>query len=118
MKTHLSVELFDEYLKITLTGSDNPYAEIEEIYTAVMRIAQENNRVNILVDAFNLPDVSETEKFYMGKLGAKIFGARFKCALLRKKHVGKFMENVAVNRGAQLLVTDNEKEALQWLLAP
>ncbi|MGD0279582.1 MAG: hypothetical protein ABSC11_09780, partial [Smithella sp.] len=91
--------------------------EIEDIFLTVKRFLVKNNRTRILVHAFDLPDVRDMEKFFIGELGANIFGNKYKFAMLRKQeHINKFMENVAVNRGARLFIVSNEQEALNWLL--
>jgi len=57
------------------------------------------------------------EKYYIGSLGAEMYRGRIKVAMLRKQeYINKFTENVAVNRGGQLYIVSDEKEALRWLL--
>jgi hypothetical protein len=117
MKIQLSFKVFDDYLKIHLSG-ENLYPEINEILMTIKRLSEENNRTRILVDAWDLPDISDMEKFYIGEQGAKMFGHKIKIAMLRKpKHINKFTENVAVNRGGLLYIVSNEQEAIDWLLS-
>lgn len=81
-------------------------------------MSEENNRTRILVDAWDFPDIPDMEKFYLGELGAKMFGGGIKFAMLRKpEHINKFTENVAVNRGGILYIVSNEQEAIRWLLS-
>lgn len=116
MKIQLSFEVFDEYIKIHLSGG-NPYTELEEILMTIKRLSEENNRTKVLIDAFDLPDVTDMEKFGIGELSAKILGSKTKFAMLRKpEHINKFMENVAVNRGVRLNILSDETKALRWLL--
>lgn len=115
MNTQLSFEVFDDYLKIRLSGG-NFFSEIEEILTAIKKLSEENNRTNILVDAVNLPDVTDMEKYYIGSMGAAMYRGKIKVALLRKQeHINKFTQNVAVNRGGRLFISSDEQEALRWL---
>lgn len=114
----ISFEVFDNYLKINLSG-EYLFSEAQDILINMNKLAAENKRTRILLDARDLLlDPSVMEKFNMGELGVKIFGTKIKIALLRKPdHIDKFMENVAVNRGGNLYIVSNEQEALDWLLS-
>ena len=120
MKPQLSYEVFDEYLKITLSAAQNPFAHIADITSTIMtvkRLSEENNRTKILVDALNVPNIRDMHKIYLGTLVAATFGSKFKFAMLRKpEHINKFAENMAVNLGANVHVVANEQQALRWLL--
>jgi hypothetical protein len=112
----LSFEVFDEYLKVTLSG-ENPFAEIEDILKTIKSLSEKNNRARILIDAVNLSVPREMEKFYIGELSVNMFGSKVKTAILSKpEQINKFLENVVVNRGGRLYVTSSEKEGLDWLL--
>ena len=117
MKFKLSFKVFDDYLKIHLSG-EHLHSEINEILMTIKRLSEENNRTRILVDVWDFPDIPDMEKFYIGELGAKMFGSRIKFAMLRKpEHINKFTENVAVNRGGILYIVSDEQEAIRWLLS-
>ncbi|HUN55589.1 MAG TPA: hypothetical protein VMU29_10580 [Smithella sp.] len=117
MKIELSFKVFDNYLKIHISGG-NPYPEIHEILMHIKRLAEENDRTRIFINAWDLSDVPDMEKFYIGEQGAKMFGNKIKFALLRKpEHINKFTENVVVNRGGRLFIVSDEQEALRWLLS-
>ena len=121
LKPQLSFEVFDEYLKVTLSGEGNPFAHISDINDTIMtvkKLSEEHKRARVLVDAFNVPNIRDMQKFYLGALVATIFGNKFKLAMLRKpEHINKFAENIAVNSGANVHVDSNEQKALDWLLA-
>ena len=120
MKPQLSVEVFDEYLKVTLFAEGNPFAHVADINNTIMsvkKLSEENKRTRILVDAFNVPNVRDMQKFYIGALVATIFGNKFKLVMLRKpEHINKYAENMAVNSGANVHVDSSEQKALSWLL--
>jgi hypothetical protein len=117
MKTQLSCEIFDDYLKINLSG-ERPFQEIEEILTTIKKLSEEHNCMRILVDAIDLPDVTDMEKYYIGSMGAAMYRGRIKVAMLRKQeHINKFTENVAVNRGGLLYIASDEQDAINWLLS-
>lgn len=116
MKIKIAFEVFDEYLKISLSGG-NPYKEIDEIITNIKRLIDENNRKKVLIEAIDIMIPSEMEKFYIGEMGAGVFGGKIKMAMVTKQeYINKFFENVVVNRGGQLFVAGSEQEALRWLL--
>jgi hypothetical protein len=117
MKIQLSFKVFDDYLKIHLSG-EYLHSEINQILMTIKKLSEENNRTRILVDAWDLPDMPDMEKFGIGKLGAEMFGPKIKVAMLRKpEHINKFTENVAVNRGGILYIVSDEQEAIRWLLS-
>lgn len=116
LETRLLFEVFDKYIKITASGSD-PYGEIKQIYETCRNFVANHKISRILVDAVDMPDVRDVEKFHIGSLLAELIGDKYQIAILRKQqYINKFTENVAVNRGARLLVTGDEAEALKWLL--
>lgn len=116
MNIQLSFEVFDEYLKIILSGG-NPYNDIAEILTTIKRLAEENNRQRIFIEAIDIITPSEMQKFHIGELGSGVLTSGIKVAVFsRREYVNKFMENVAVNRGAQLYVAGSKQAALSWLL--
>lgn len=116
MKIQITFEVFDEYLKIFISG-ENPYDEIEEIITTIKKLADENNRTKVFLDTMNVSGLSEMEKYFAGEQGAKILGHKIKTAVVSApERINKFMETVAVNRGARLRVFGSESEALNWLL--
>lgn len=116
MKIQITFEIFDAYLKIFIAG-ENPYAEIDEIIATIKRLADENNRTKVLLDTMTVSGLSEMEKFFAGEQGAKILGHKIKTAVVSpQEKINKFMETVAVNRGARLRVFGSEPEALEWLL--
>jgi hypothetical protein len=116
LKIQITFEILNEYLKIFISG-ENPYAEIDEIITTIKRLADENNRTKVLLDTMNVSGLSEMEKYFAGEQGAKVLGHKIKIAVVSQpEKINKFMETVAVNRGARLRVFGNEPEAIDWLL--
>jgi hypothetical protein len=113
---NLKFEVYDKYLKIKISQEDI-YAKVNEIITAMKSFLQENNRTKMLIDITESYPPSEMEKFQIAEIGAGIFERNVKIAVLAKtSNINKFFENVAVNRGANVYVTDDEKDALEWLL--
>jgi hypothetical protein len=60
---------------------------------------------------------SEFDRYLAGKAIAEILGPPFKLAILYPAElINKFVEDTAVGRGADLLVSGDRREALQWLI--
>ena len=96
MKPQLSVEVFDEYLKVTLSGEGNPFAHVADINNTIMtvkKLSEENKRTRVLVDAFNVPNVRDMQKFYIGALDATIFGNKLKISVASHEESSIIKEN-------------------------
>lgn len=105
------------YLKLTATGdhsADEMYAFIDNIKAEATRLGKSK----VLVDSFGYSTLmSEADKFVLGRHLAEVFGPRLKVAImLPAEHISKLGELTATNRGANLLVTSSETEAVSWLL--
>ncbi|MBK6751459.1 MAG: hypothetical protein IPG67_16045 [Acidobacteria bacterium] len=114
----LTVENGPEYLKLTAVGdhsAEEMYAFIDNIKAEAVR----NDSKRVLVDSFEYSTLmSEADKFALGSHLAKTFGPRLKVAImLPAEHISKLGELAAVNRGANLLVTPSESDAIAWLTA-
>ena len=105
------------HLVATVCGEWEPTA-ITEVLTLIRDKAQQTASSRILIDAFNLrPPSIEFYRFLAGQDLAVLFPFSLKVAVLgRAEQITKFGENVAVNRGARVLVCSEKTEALRWLL--
>ncbi len=116
MDAELAFEERSHYLFVRGRGP----SDIETIRT-VLRLIRDRARLagltHILIDAREVEAPrSGLHRFQMGEMIAELFGARYRLAVLSPARViNKFAENTAVNRGANILVTDDEQEALGWL---
>ena len=113
--THLSFQLYPEYLRVKLSGE---FPARIDVFEAIRDQAQERGRSRIFVDLLEV-DIppSNLDRFWAGKTLADVFQHRFKIvALARQDEINRTGENAAVNRGARFLVTADEEEALRWLL--
>lgn len=110
-------KIFPEYLLITNAGEFSLSALFEFIET-VKREAGVSRRNLVLVDSRGITgDIGEVDRFLGGQRSAEVFGTRLKVALLMPTgNITKMAELAAVNRGAKMLLTDSESEALTWLL--
>jgi hypothetical protein len=84
----------------------------------VKEAAERAGRDKVLIDGrYMMGLMTETDRFLGGKRMADVFGSKLQVAILmRPGLVTKLGEIAAVNRGARLLVTSDEDEALTWLL--
>jgi len=117
VRTKLSHKVLDGYLKITLAG-ETPGPEARLLLQKIKVLADESGKSKILVDGLNVSaPMPDMERYDVGELAAAVFGHRYKIAVIyRLEHINKFMENVAVNRGAYLNVVGSELEAIEWLI--
>ncbi len=108
-----------DFLRITATGKYLA-EELFDFIELVRSTADDAARNRVFVDCRQIDgDMSEAERFEGGKRIAEVFGSRLKAAVvLPAGQVTKLGELTAVNRGAKLLVTESESEAVNWLVKP
>lgn len=105
-----------EYLEAKVSGEYSP-----EAYLAVIeRLFEESKAIDsmrILVDLTNVTgEYTKLGRFQVGQKIAELFKPPCRIAALeRLERINKFTEDVAVNRGAFVLVTHDLKSALDWL---
>ena len=117
MSFEVVTTVFPEYLLITNTGEFS-LPDLFEFIGRVKSEADDAKRNRVLVDSRGIVgNIGEVDRFLGGQRSAEIFGTRVKVAILMPEgSVTKMAELAAVNRGAKMLVTDSETEALTWLL--
>lgn len=119
---HVSYDLRDGYLLITLTGqfATEP---AKEVCLEGIEQARTHGFTRILCDFTALSGLDEKrtsvmERYNTGKFVAEALPPDFLLAVLETQQqipVGQFAENVMVNRGAMVRVVTDLHEALQWL---
>jgi hypothetical protein len=107
-----------EFVRITVKGEysfDHLFGFINFVRSETFN----NNRKRALIDCREMGGkMTEVERFEGGQAIAEVFGSRLKAALVMPAEgITKLGELTARNRGANLLVTSAEDEALEWLLA-
>jgi hypothetical protein len=115
--TRISFEVEDEYLRVTIAGT-YPSDTIRDLLLAIRSKAEECARTRVLLDAWSLsPPPLDFDRFVLGETAAEIFRSRYRVAVVyRPELINRFAENVARNRGASVLVTASEVQALEWLM--
>lgn len=106
-----------DYVRLTATGQYS----LESLFSFIDQVKSEADKAArklVLIDSRNIEgNMTDAERFFAGRRIAETFGPRLKTAVLMPAHkITKLGEAVAVSRGARLLVTDSEEEALTWLL--
>ncbi len=118
MKTRIvSVSISGDLVRIVLDG-ETPGGEARDLLLTILDVAERSGKTKVLVNALAVSaPMSEMERYFVGELVAAVFPPKYKIALVyRQEHINKFMENVAVNRGAFLNVVGSEAAATSWLL--
>jgi len=106
-----------ELVRLTATGSYS-LEGVSDLLDHVKAEADKAARELVLIDTREVEgNMTEADRFFAGRRLAEAFGSRLKTAVLLPAYkITKLGEAVAVSRGARVLVTDSETEALNWLL--
>ena len=106
-----------EYVRVTANGKYS-FEKLFEFIALVRSISDSSVRSRALIDCRQIEGkMTEAERFQGGKKIAEIFGGRLRAAIVMPGgQVTKLGELAAVNRGALLLITECETEAMTWLL--
>jgi hypothetical protein len=116
MSLSVSSEVYDRYVKITVTG-EWELLEVLKLIGTVRAMCQSAQRSNVLVDMCGVEgDPSDPDRFWAGKQTALALGHEVKVAIVsRAERINKLAQNAAVDRGAHLIVVPTEQEAVVWL---
>ena len=101
-----------------VTTGEFSIPDLFEFIDRVRGEAVDAGRNRVLVDARGITgNLSDAERFLGGQRSAEVFGTKIKVAIMMPAaQITKMAELAAGNRGAKLLVTHSEDEALGWLL--
>ncbi len=118
MGLNVTKALTNRVLTLTVTG-DYSITEMLKLVDTVRTEFDQNGSALALVDCRQMVGtMTEAERFVGGQRVAKILGSEIKTALVMPVgQVTKLGELAAVNRGARFLVTDDHKEAVEWLMS-
>ncbi|MFL6466804.1 MAG: hypothetical protein ACJ72Z_02475 [Pyrinomonadaceae bacterium] len=119
MNFQIHSTVLPDHIRIEFSGNFD-FLELMRHIETIKERAATAGRSMALIDARTvIGHFSESEKFFAGAKIAEIFGSKLKAAVIaRKGEVTKLGEMAAVNRGARLLVTECETEAIEWLFKP
>ena len=118
MKSELIIERKANFLYYTLSGEYDKNDFL--LYPKMVVNACEKEQIyNVLINGLkvNGTNVPTMERYFIGETIAKTLGPKIKLAVVwPREHINKFTENVAVNRGIQILVVGDFETAREWLL--
>ena len=115
----VTLEERDGYLRFTVSGLYN----FEDFKVLVTAFRDESILAKVgkaLLDVRQLQgSVPNIDRYNLGQLFAKTWAEVLKMGIIgRPDHEDPLFENTAVNRYAQVMVNDDERTVLDWLLAP
>jgi hypothetical protein len=116
MSFNISTVVEPDFVRINSTG-EYTFEDLFDFIRQVKVIADKVSRNKILIDCSRVANsMTEAERFAGGQKIAETFGSRLRAAIVMPAgQVTKLGELAAANRGAVLLVTESETEALAWL---
>ena len=105
-----------EYFKGTLSG-ELDYYDLVELVDLLYDKAVELGETRVFLDVSPCEgDVSIVERFQLAEKLSKKFSMLYRIFILeRNTRINKMLENSAVNRGLNLLVSDDPEAGLDWL---
>lgn len=119
MSITFQIDNEEHYLKVIAEGKDDHLNELKKYSEAVISEAIKHQCKKIFCDERNLDySISVIDTYQLAEDASKHASDLAKLVIVcNKKHLndGKFYENVATNRGLNILVTDNYEEAMQWI---
>ena len=118
MKSELVIVKKEKFLYYTLSGEydKNDFMLYPKM---VADDCEKENIYNVLINGLkvNGTNVPTMDRFFLGETIANLLGSKIKLAIVWPgEHINKFTENVAVNRGTQLLIVGDFETAKEWLL--
>lgn len=118
MSLQITSTIYDDHLRVDFDG-DYDFLELMSLIEKIKDEATATEREIVLIDARKIDGrMTESEKFFAGAKIAELYGSKLKTAIIiRTGEVTKMGEMAAVNRGARLLVTESEEEAVDWLFS-
>jgi hypothetical protein len=118
MAPQLEIEDRGSHLLFTLGGTWSA-AQAVQLVESIGRRCDETLHRCALVDITGVETrLQEFERFILGqRIAARLPGGAYRMAVLaRPEQLTRLTENVAVNRGADVMATSDRAEALRWLL--
>lgn len=107
----------EKFLSVNTSGNWITHKFIIKIIEDIAYSAKKLAYRKVLINAYELSaPPSDIYRYVAGENLAKHFGSEIKVAILYKEELlNNLTENTARNRGANVLITSNETEAINWL---
>lgn len=105
------------YIHLLLTGTYEQ-DDFNKIIEAFQKKGIQKKMIRVICDITGVKgSIPDIHRFKFGEQVAAAFGPTIRIALInRPEEINKLFEHTAVNRSGDVLVTSDEKEALEWLL--
>lgn len=116
MPIDVSMKLVDHFLHVSVAGDWDAFAMVEALQS-IRGEARKHDVSRIMIDCRELgAPKAEIDRHKAGEAVAVALPAPFRTAVIyRRELINKFVEDVATNRGAHILVTDTPRDAMNWL---
>ena len=118
MRSQFKFEIKEGYLQLNITGTYDK--DVFLTLPSIIKAKCEKEKIyKILVNGLDLKDanLSTTDRFFLGEKFGEEFRNYINIAVVwQSKHIDKFAERVALNRGGKMHVTGDFETAEEWLL--
>jgi len=117
MSVKVKIEEKKDYLEVIVAGTFG-LQDLKEVVDALKDAQEKYNATKILVDVSGLSgELVELDRFRIGEYAADVLSRNVRFAMLADDvRINKFFENVATNRGLNVIVVSDRQSALDWLL--
>jgi hypothetical protein len=114
---HIEIQEVDRYVVVQVAGAFS-LENGKKLIDILESESKKRGHDLFLVDALRTgPPAQDMDRFYLGEYAAIKWRRGLKvAAVYPQKLINKFFENVAVNRGANVIVVGDRNQALKWLL--
>lgn len=119
MSLHWEYKVCKDHLRANVTGLWTQ-GSASELFVDVRRMSEETGMKKVYLNCWDMmPPTNDYVRYESGVEMARVWNSDLKVlAVWRSRFITRFLENVARNRGVDVLVTDNEEEGMSWLMKP
>src|SRR5690242_2744227 len=91
--------------------------EFSRIMNHIGKFAETEKACKMLIDfsKIDFSDLTMLERHRAGLIVAELWGSRKASAVVQRQFINKHAENVANNRGGNVMITHDYNEACKWL---
>jgi hypothetical protein len=91
---------------------------MKDLFATIVSKSEERGYNHVLLNTNAVAgSIPELDRFLLGEHAASLWRPKLKMAIVSQpENINKFAENVAVNRGANLQILDDDEKALEWLI--
>ena len=91
---------------------------MKDLFATIVSKSEECGYNHVLLNTNEVAgSIPELDRFLLGEHAASLWRPKLKMAIVSQpENINKFAENVAVNRGANLQILDDDEKALEWLI--